>query len=590
MADTFIYAIKVTGESSIHYDEENKSARIVRKDNSEDTLQYIMRDKKGNFHNLSGAYLGKIKDYVSIEDNGRCTFRTLSTFLNCSEKNTYNDWVRVRNEMNPTRGNQGNIQYCIVQNFGSEYVDPVIANEIGVRFAQEYLPDYQCVVSTHVNTGLIHNHIEFNATAFTDGKKFNDRLNTVYDIRSVSDKLCREYGLSVMEATTKENARVAVYKDGTGKTHYFEPTDRKKKSRKTILEDVTDYRNYWQYTEGCLWEKSHVDTLKEDMESVIHYATSYDNFLKLMEHKGYEIKAKTKDGRWRKHISFRSPEWEKSIRDSQIGDGYLRKSIEGRIEKINRKGNVQGKQYTSDPDIYAYGKMVIEDLDHNFRYQARVGGCEKVKRSDIERLIVLDTKQMNKEIDTAGASIRQDREEYLIGRINSNLRTLRFVEEKGIQSISQLNDMVKSLYVQRNACHVQIKKITAALKILSDVAVMMDDYRRLQEKIEANATNPDYVLYDQEDDVAVLKSMETCLRGKKLIGDEKQKKFRENLERFRTEFEQLKTALRAVNSDIKQFDDCVSNISTLDKKGKKYEAQIESYYNDKKHYNTGERI
>ena len=159
MATTFIYPIKVTGEKSLDYDTENKSAKIIEKKNdSKDSLNYIMRDRKGNIYNLSSDYIKKMKNYISFDSEENIIFQTIKTGVNCCVKNAYNEWKKVRDTTNNKRANSGNLQYCIVQNFGIN-LDPMIANEIGTAFATKYLADYQCVVSTHINTGLVHKQI-----------------------------------------------------------------------------------------------------------------------------------------------------------------------------------------------------------------------------------------------------------------------------------------------------------------------------------------------------------------------------------------------------------------------------------------------
>ena len=616
MADTFIYPITVTGENSLEYDNENKTSMVEeqQKNDSSDSLNYIMRDKKGNFHNLSQEYLDKIKDYVEIDDKGVYTFRTISSFLNCSKNNTYQNWERVREEMNPQNGKRGNLQYCIVQNFGNEYVDPQVANEIGVKFAHEFLQDYQCVVSTHVNTGLIHNHIEFNATSYVNGKKFNDKLSTIYEIRKISDRLCREYGLSVMEETTSDKARVVVYKDAQGKVHFFEPTERKMKKDEKIFSNSNDYRNTEGYQQGLLYKKSHVEMLKETMDRMVPYAASYEEFIELMKNAGYEVKDKTKSGDWRKHISFKAETWGNYVRDTQVaavyGEQYSRIGMDNMIKDNVQKGKLQDRAdvedirrkdnapRTDDSNIYMYGRIVIEDIDDDYRYRNRKGsfGREQINRSDVEKYIIFDTKEKNRELNTIlkqalhphyDRTKAKDREEYLINRINSNLKTLRFVEEKNVKSITQLNDMVKSLYEQRNLCYIQMKQIADGLKKMNAGIALIERYKNLKRKMDENKLNPDYILFEQKDDVSVIRSLESTLERFKLADEGAQQEFIENYERFTRDFNRLSGALEKVNANIQQYDDCVFNINLIDRhNGNRYAYQIKLYYDNKKNYRS----
>lgn len=92
MAITFIYPIKSTPANSIEYNKTNKEGTVIKeKDDSMDSLNYIMRDKRGNVTELSKEYLEKMKGYISIKDN-KVTFETINTALNCSLNNANEQW------------------------------------------------------------------------------------------------------------------------------------------------------------------------------------------------------------------------------------------------------------------------------------------------------------------------------------------------------------------------------------------------------------------------------------------------------------------------------------------------------------------
>lgn len=607
MATTFIYPIKVTGEKSLDYDTENKSAKIIEKKNdSKDSLNYIMRDKKGNVYNLSAEYLEKMKNFISFDDEKNITFHTIKTGVNCCVKNAYQEWKKVRDTTNNRRANNGNLQYCIVQNFGID-LDPMIANEIGTEFARKYLQDYQCVVSTHINTGLVHNHIEFNATSFVTGKKFNDDLKAVADIRKVSDELCYQYELDVLEKTKEFN--YIVYKDGNGKTKIYEPTERKNKIKEGEYADKNDYRNTMQYDKLVEHKENHLNELRKDIDRLLPHALSYEDLLQQLKNAGYEIKDKTKSGTWRKHISFKAPSWDKFTRDDSLGEEYEREFLTNVV--INNKENVKSANTLEEDektipvddvrksDIYVYGRIVIDDIDEEYRYRKKKNAYEKVKRNNIEKYIIVDTKKLNKEINTI---VRQSmfpqreriqemadatkKEQYLIDRINSNLKTLRFIEDKEIKNFKQINDTVKILYEKRNACYNQLNTISNALKKANASVVMIDKYNSLKNTIKTNENNPDYVLYEMKNDMALLKSYETALEQRNLLSSEKQEDFKEKCKKYNNTFTQLAHALEKVNKDIREYDDCIYNIKTVDRyNGNRYSLEIESYYNEKENYN-----
>ena len=90
------------------------------------------------------------------------------------------------------------VAYHAVQSFKRGEVAPHVAHEIGVRLAKELWSDFPVIISTHTNTETVHNHFAFPATAF-NGSRYHDCKETYRKIREVSDRLCREYGLSVIE-------------------------------------------------------------------------------------------------------------------------------------------------------------------------------------------------------------------------------------------------------------------------------------------------------------------------------------------------------------------------------------------------------
>ena len=85
------------------------------------------------------------------------------------------------------------------QSFKKGEVTAAVAHEIGVKFAEEMFKDYEVVVSTHQNTNHIHNHFILNSVSFKTGKKYNNNRTNIAKLRQISDSLCAEYGLSVLD-------------------------------------------------------------------------------------------------------------------------------------------------------------------------------------------------------------------------------------------------------------------------------------------------------------------------------------------------------------------------------------------------------
>ncbi|MGI8373145.1 relaxase/mobilization nuclease domain-containing protein [Priestia megaterium] len=110
----------------------------------------------------------------------------------------------VRNQFKATReiwGKSGGIQaHHVIQSFKPDEVDPKKANEIGLQLAEKMAKGHEVAVYTHTDKDHIHNHIVINAVNYEDGRKFHAHGQEAIDhVRKISDELCKEHGLSIVE-------------------------------------------------------------------------------------------------------------------------------------------------------------------------------------------------------------------------------------------------------------------------------------------------------------------------------------------------------------------------------------------------------
>mgnify|MGYP004630878139 FL=1 len=147
------------------------------------------------------------------------------------------------------RKKDGVLAYHGYQSFKEGEVTPDIAHEIGVKFAEEMFKDYEVVVATHQNPNHIHNHFIINSVAFKSGKKYNNHLTNISKIRHISDSLCVEYGLSVLD-----------------EDKFYKGTYTK------IISNDEYYK-----------------TLKEDLDNVISYSVTLKQLFERMRSLGYKV-------------------------------------------------------------------------------------------------------------------------------------------------------------------------------------------------------------------------------------------------------------------------------------------------------------
>ena len=207
------------------------------------------------------------------------------------------EWTRKIAEqkgMNPVRI----IARHVIQSFDIGEVSPELAHKIGKQFADEILGGkYEYVLTTHIDKDHVHNHLIFNAVDFVDYHAYKSYKRIYYDMREVSDRLCKENGLSVIPPSQNK---------GMG------------------------YKEYTETKRGTSWKQK----LKQTIDRLVITAKDYDDFLRLMQEAGYEIKTG-------KYISFRAEGQERFTRSKTIGENYteerIKERIAGRTPRRNRR-------------------------------------------------------------------------------------------------------------------------------------------------------------------------------------------------------------------------------------------------------------
>lgn len=123
--------------------------------------------------------------------------------LNCSgsNSNTLDQFRLLRLAFNQ---NKGIIAHHFIQSFApNDNVTPETVHRFGVEYAKLCFPNYQVVVSTHVDKEHLHNHIIVNSCNMITGRKYYDNKETMKNNRAISDKLCRKHGVSVITSKSE---------------------------------------------------------------------------------------------------------------------------------------------------------------------------------------------------------------------------------------------------------------------------------------------------------------------------------------------------------------------------------------------------
>lgn len=210
------------------------------------------------------------------------------TGVNCNAETALQEMILTKKHFGKEKGI---LAFHGFQSFAEGEVTAEQAHEIGVKLAEELWGDkYEVLVSTHLNTKHYHNHFVLNSVSFVDGKKYRNTIENYALMRAISDDLCREYGLSVLE------------------------------------EKVCGKIDYTKYRNSYIQKSDYYTTTKDDLDFAIEQAYSYNNFKSILEKMGYTITIRANK------ISLVRPPYKRNIRiERSFGIEYSIQNIKERI-------------------------------------------------------------------------------------------------------------------------------------------------------------------------------------------------------------------------------------------------------------------
>lgn len=240
------------------------------------------------------ASLHVIDDVVEYAaDEVKTERRSYVSCLNCREDTAAEQFVETKQLWGKMGGR---VCYHGYQSFKAGEVNEETAHEIGVKLASELWGDrFEVVVATHCNTGHYHNHFVINSVSLEDGRKFYNSPADYARMREVSDRLCREYAISVIE----------------------NPRGRAK-----------DYTEWQAEHDGSPTFRG---TIRADIDRAILASTTERGFFQVLAKMGYQFKIRGKSGAPLKYPALKPPGAKGYFRFHKLGDDYALEQIRNRI-------------------------------------------------------------------------------------------------------------------------------------------------------------------------------------------------------------------------------------------------------------------
>ena len=390
------------------------------------------------------------------------------------------EWTRKIAEqkgMNPVRI----IARHVIQSFEIGEVTPELAHEIGKQFADEILGGkYEYVLTTHIDKDHVHNHLIFNAVDFVDYHAYKSYKRIYYDMREVSDRLCKENGLSVIPPSQNK---------GMG------------------------YKEYTEAKRGTSWKQK----LKQTIDRIVITAKDYDDFLRLMQEAGYEIKTG-------KYISFRAKGQERFTRSKTIGENYTEERIKERI--AGRTPRRSQRQTTPK------GISLIGDIQERIRL-----------------------------IDSRGYEYKAK-----LTILKEAARTLNYLTENNLLQYADLEKKVEDVHSSYDRTGKELKVVEARLREVQPLIKNISNYQRLKPVYDAFQKAKDKPSFKakHEAELVIFEAARSTLLA--MQGDEKLpslKTLQAEQQRLLEEQQRLYDERAKLKKEVKQIETIKSNVDTF---------------------------
>lgn len=382
--------------------------------------------------------------------------RQLVTGVNCTAETARSEMIAVKKRF---RKEDGTIAYHGYQSFRKGEVTPEQAHRIGIRLAEELWGErYQVLVATHVDKDShIHSHFVINTVSFVDGRKFYRSNEDYAQMREVSDRLCREYGLSVVRRPEGRRENYSAWSaEKNGK-----PTNR--------------------------------SLIRADIDRAIAASLTGAEFFRVLADMGYELKLTAESGKTLQRPSLRPQGAARFYRFDRLGEEYTLDAIESRIlERIRRqepfpkdeqrryrKYRAEHPSHTKAKGIAALYYYYCYELHILLRFPASVTRLSAAMRQDLRKLDRLDEQTRFLEENQIETYADLDKyREYANGEVaartaertglrNKLKRTIRAGDESAVEEVKQ----------QIAAVSGEIRKLQESLKICESVRQRAEDIR-----------------------------------------------------------------------------------------------------------------
>ena len=336
--------------------------------------------------------------------------------ISCTCDTAFEDMCQIKKIWHKEGGVQG---FHLVQSFAAGEVTPELAYQIGQEFAEQLLGGrFQAVISTHLNTKCIHNHIVWNSGSIVDGKKYRSNAKSyITQVRRISDELCRKYYLSVID--TQKSEKVA--------------------------------RPYVQWLAEQNGKPTWKTPIRQDVDTAVLVAFTWNQFVRELEKKGYSFCLQGK------YFTLKPPGRDRPVRFKTLGEYYTPEAIQKRILEPK-------------PFLPAGKKSRRRKLRTSGKSLRKLTGLQALYLSYLYKMGALPRKPFR-----SSFAVRED-----IRRLDKRIAQMQFLSKHRIDNREQLAALEKEAEAQISALLRERRMLYQQKSNPPDLAVLNERLRLLR--------------------------------------------------------------------------------------------------------------
>lgn len=388
----------------------------------DNAIDYTLDERKCSRRENEESLEGEIDKALNKDKTEQDLFQSA---IGCTVDSAFEDMCRIKEMWHKEKGVQG---FHLVQSFAAGEVSPELAHQIGLEFSERLLGgNFQAVVSTHLNTKCVHNHIVWNSVSMKNGRKYRSNERTyVTEVRQISDELCRKHGLSIIH--TEKSERVA--------------------------------RPYAQWLAEQNGAPTWKTPIQQDLNAAVSASLTWKQFLCALEQKGYAFRFD------RKYPTLILPGSGRTVRFKTLGKQYTPEAIQRRILYPKPPHRAGKEQPPANRFLLLLGETQPRRLSGlralYFSYLYKMGALPKKPRY-ISYAVREDIRRLDQRIEQAEFifqnkiedrgqlnAIRQKAEDEIAVLIKQRQKLYRY--EPGSQQIGLLTEQLKKLRHTAKLC------------------------------------------------------------------------------------------------------------------------------------------